>query len=91
MLVGVVVVSLSWADASPAHEMMGNPSSDLQQATETDLDEIRNDVVTARFLEAHTVDSVRIEPSFPRSPSRASLPTAISRDIGLSELSVYRL
>jgi hypothetical protein len=91
LLAWVVVVSLSCADLSDTNEIMNSPSANLQQATETDLDEIRNDVGIVRILEPHAIDFVRIDFSFAGSIPLALPPTGISRSGLLSKLSVYRL
>ncbi len=46
LLAWVVVASLSWADLSGLHAETNGALADLQQATEPDLDELRDDAPT---------------------------------------------
>ncbi len=92
LLVWVVVASLSWADLSGLHAETNGALADLQQATEPDLDELRDDGTTIRFAAEGFPASLSLQasPRFclcPSSPGDAPLPTRVL----LSKLSIYRL
>ena len=90
LLAWVVVVGLAWADLLDLHDVVGGPSTDLQQATEPDLDEIRGDVTTIRVVGAHFSESLAIHPALVlHSPSSQAVDW--STEGLLSKLSVYRL
>lgn len=90
LLAWVVVVGLSWVDLFDLQHVAGGPSTDLQQATEPDLDEIRDDVTTNRVVGAHFNQSFAIHPALVlHAPSAQAVDW--STEGLLSKLSVYRL
>ena len=91
LLAWVVVISLFWMDQSDTQQMLNSPLQDFQQATETDLDEIRNDIGIVRIVEGHAIDALTMSPSFSGSIPLASPPASLPRASLLSKLSVYRL
>lgn len=90
-LAWVVLAGVSWADLIELHDMAMEPSADLQQATEADLGELREDVTTLRMVGNCFGESLtaHLAPLF-------LLPIA-SQAVGFSpqglrsKLSVYRL
>ncbi len=92
LLAWVVVAGLSWADLSGLHAETNGALADLQQATEPDLDELRDDATTIRAIAEWLPASLSLQasPRVSRSPSSlgdAPLPTRVL----LSKLSIYRL
>ena len=91
LLAWVVGASFSWADLLDLHAAVGGAPVDLPQATELDLDEIRDDTATNWFVEEGLAEGLSIRRS-PVSSLRlcaiddALLPTRAL----LSKLSVYR-
>lgn len=91
LLAWVVVVSLSWVEFPDSHQVMGGPSADLQQATETDLDEIRSDVTTIRTVGAQPLETLAVHPSLITTLPLALSCHSLPRERLLSKLSVYRI
>jgi hypothetical protein len=92
LLAWIMVVSLSWADLLERHAEVGGALSDLQQATEPDLDEMRHDTAIVWLVEEGLTGSVSIRPeSDGLCPLLAVNDTPLPTRSFLSKLSVYRL
>lgn len=91
LLACIVMVSISWVELPDSHKVVRGPSADLQQATETDLDEIRNDVTATRPLDVPVAESVTSHPSLTRPIPLASQANSLPNERLFSKLSVYRL
>lgn len=92
VLAWVVVASLSWADLSGLHAETNGALADLQQATEPDLDELRDDAPTILATDEGLTAGLSLQASSNVSLSLAStgdalFPTRVLR----SKLSIYRL
>lgn len=92
VLAWVVVASLSWADLSGLHAETNGALADLQQATEPDLDELRDDAPTILATDEGLTASLSLQASSNVSLSLTStgdawFPTRVLR----SKLSIYRL
>ena len=91
LLAWVVLAGLSWADLLDLHDMAVGPSADLQQATEPDLNELREDVTTQRVIGDYFRESLTAHLAVLFLPPFSSQ-TVGSPPQGLrSKLSVYRL
>ena len=92
LLAWVMVASFSWADLLDLHAEVGAAPVELQQATELDLDEIRDDTATSWLVEEGLAERLSIRRSPVSSLRLCAIDDALlpTRPL-LSKLSVYRL
>ena len=91
LLAWIVVAGLSWADLLDFRDLRCGPLTDIQLATEPDLDETRHDVTTIPVVGAHSTENLTVQPPLVCSVPRAAEASGRSAHNLLPKLCVYRL
>jgi hypothetical protein len=91
LLAWSVVVGLSWVELLDLQDLLRGTPTEVQLATEPDLDEIRHDVMTIPVVGAHCTENLTVQPPLVCSVPQAAEAAGNPVHHLLSQLSVYRL